>query len=174
MRGRHYRKIHRATTFSSDQTAKTKTSLRHEIVDKKPKFSIKRICSEDTELVQLEEGTILLQTKEEEQSALSTETFDLTPEVALAKSNLAMAKEEGVGSVTSQFESTSSEVTASINEAVGEAATQLEVMDQQISGKISEVETQVSTAVAQIGDKTEEMADKAKEAKNELLERLKL
>ena len=153
---------------------KNETSMRHEIVDKKPTFSIKRICDEDTELVKLEEGTILLQTKEEEQSALSTETFDLTPKVALAKSSLAMAKEEGVGSVTTQFESTSSEVTASINEAVGEAATQLEVMDAQISGKIGEVEAQVNAAMSQIGDKTEEMSDKAKEAKNELLERLKL
>ncbi len=151
-----------------------KTSMSHIMKDQKPVFALKRTCKVDTELMKIEEGTILLLTQEEESMGASTETFDLTPEVALAKSNLSMAKEEGVGGVTSQFESTSSEVSAAIDAAVAEAATQLSAMDAEISGKISEAETQVSTAVSQIGDKTEEMTDKAKEAKNELLERLKL
>ncbi|NQY38438.1 MAG: hypothetical protein HRT37_26610 [Alteromonadaceae bacterium] len=42
------------------------TSLRHSYEDKKPVFSIKRTKEKDTELVRLEEGKIILQTKEDE------------------------------------------------------------------------------------------------------------
>lgn len=42
------------------------TSLRHSYEDKKPVFSIKRTKEKDTELVRLEEGKIILQTKEDD------------------------------------------------------------------------------------------------------------
>jgi hypothetical protein len=45
---------------------KNETSLKHVLVDQKPVFSIKRVCESDTELVQIEEGTILFKTAEEE------------------------------------------------------------------------------------------------------------
>ncbi|NQY62609.1 MAG: hypothetical protein HRT38_02610 [Alteromonadaceae bacterium] len=45
---------------------KDETSLRHGYEDKKPVFSIKRTKDKDTELLQLEEGKIIFQTKEDD------------------------------------------------------------------------------------------------------------
>jgi len=43
----------------------SKTSVDHIYADDKPKFSITRKSKKDTEIIQLAEGTIILQTKEE-------------------------------------------------------------------------------------------------------------
>jgi hypothetical protein len=43
----------------------SQTSIRHEYVDNKPQLNVKRSSSNDTEIIQLQEGTIILQTKEE-------------------------------------------------------------------------------------------------------------
>jgi len=44
------------------------TSISHIYVDKKPQLNMKRFSSKDTEIIQLQEGTIILQTKDESSS----------------------------------------------------------------------------------------------------------
>ncbi|MFC1706083.1 hypothetical protein ACFL59_04565 [Planctomycetota bacterium] len=48
------------------KTDKDQTSLTHFYEDQKPVLSLKRLLDKDTELIRLEEGTLILQTKEEE------------------------------------------------------------------------------------------------------------
>lgn len=43
----------------------SQSSIRHVYVDNKPQLNVKRSSSNDTEIIQLQEGTIILQTKEE-------------------------------------------------------------------------------------------------------------
>jgi hypothetical protein len=47
------------------KSADSNTSISHVYVDNKPQLNMKRISSSDTEVIQLQEGTIILQTKEE-------------------------------------------------------------------------------------------------------------
>lgn len=47
------------------KSAESNTSISHVYVDNKPQLNMKRISSSDTEIIQLQEGTIILQTKEE-------------------------------------------------------------------------------------------------------------
>ncbi len=46
----------------------SKTSISHIYVDNKPQLNMKRSSSKDTEIIQLQEGTIILQTKDESSS----------------------------------------------------------------------------------------------------------
>jgi hypothetical protein len=45
---------------------KNQTSIRHVYTDGKPVLSVKRTNQKDTELIKLEEGILLLETREEE------------------------------------------------------------------------------------------------------------
>lgn len=47
------------------KSADSNTSISHVYVDNKPQLNMKRTSSKDTEIIQLHEGTIILQTKEE-------------------------------------------------------------------------------------------------------------
>jgi hypothetical protein len=47
------------------KSADSNTSISHVYVDNKPQLKMKRTSSKDTEIIQLQEGTIILQTKEE-------------------------------------------------------------------------------------------------------------
>ncbi len=47
------------------KTASSKTSISHVYVDNKPQLNVKRTLDNDTEKIQLHEGTIILETKEE-------------------------------------------------------------------------------------------------------------
>ncbi len=47
------------------KTDSSKTSINHIYVDNKPQFNMKRTFDKDTEKIQLHEGTIILETKDE-------------------------------------------------------------------------------------------------------------
>ena len=49
------------------QTASSQTAMSHSLVDTKPVFKVQRISDKDLEIITMSEGSLLLQTKEEEQ-----------------------------------------------------------------------------------------------------------
>jgi hypothetical protein len=48
------------------KTAKSQTSVQHVYVDDKPELSVKRTSDQDTEIIKMVEGSLILETKEEE------------------------------------------------------------------------------------------------------------
>lgn len=47
------------------KNAASQTAMRHEYVDSKPVFTLHRVADKDTELLEMKDGTLILQTKEE-------------------------------------------------------------------------------------------------------------
>lgn len=141
--------------FGKNSTSQT--SMQYNYKDEKPVFNIKRASAPsdkvlDTELIQMEEGSIILQTCEEEAKMTMEETFNVTPQVEAARVQLAMENEAGMAGVTADFEATKSGVTTAIAGAVGEAEAALEAMDEEVSAKAKETNTRVSAAMTKMSE----------------------
>ena len=61
------------------------TAMTHDYQDAKPVWNLGRVNSNDTEIVRISEGRLLIQTKEEPGGAATTPTYDVTPQVETAK-----------------------------------------------------------------------------------------
>ena len=152
----------------------SKTSLKYNYQDNKPLFSIERVSGVDTELIRLEEGGIVLQTKEDDSLKKVDETFDLTPKVAAANAELAMEKSAAVNNVTGSFESTKSEVNEKMDAAVAEAKAELEQMDSVISGKVEEVDSDINSAMQKLGQNEGRLKSASASMKEELMGNINL
>ena len=152
----------------------SKTSLKYMYKDNKPLFSIERISGVDTESIRLEEGGIVLQTKEDDSLKKVDETFDLTPKVAAANAELAMEKSAAVNGVTGSFESTKSEVNEKLDAAVAETKAKLEEMDSAISGKVDEVDQDIKSAMQKLEQNEGRLKSASASMKDELMENISL
>lgn len=158
--------------FGKNKTSET--SAQHVYVDSKPVFSIRRICDGDIELVQIEDGTILLETKEDQSLKQGEPKFDLTPKVAAARAKLSMATKSSLAQISGGYEQASAALKAEINGAVGQTKAALEGMEDEISGKVEQVSGEIEAAVAQLSEKAAALQGAAEEAKAELKKKLKL
>jgi hypothetical protein len=148
----------------------SETSIKYVYKDNKPLFNIQRVWGTDTELIQMEDGGIIIETKEDESREKVADTFDLTPKVAAAGAQLAMEKESSISGVTGSFESTKSEVTGKIDGALAETKEQLETMDSEVSGKVEEIGEDVKSAMGKLSETSREMKSASESAKKDLKE----
>lgn len=155
------------------KSASSETSIKYVYKDNKPLFSIERVWGTDTELIQMEDGGIILETKEDESREKVEDTFDLTPKVAAAGAQLAMEKESAIYGITGSFESTKSEVTGKIDGALADTKAQLEAMDSEISGKVEEISAGVKSAMRKLSETSGKLKGASKSAKKDLKERMR-
>jgi len=152
--------------------ATSEISMRHTFIDGKPVFSTKRVFGQDTELIQMEESAIILQTKEDESLEALDETFNLTPKVALTRAQLTMKNQEAVGEVSADFQATKAGVNAAIGGAIGNAEAELEAMDTKISGKVNEIGDMIEATMQQLSEKSGILKGKAESIKSELKQKI--
>jgi len=152
----------------------SQTSVQHVYEDGKPLLSIERIFGVDTELIQLKEGTLILETKEDEARRERKERADLTPRVASAQAKSQSEYEAATSQLTANFQATKSEVTGEIDGAFAEVKGQLEAMDAEISGKVGEINARVEASMQRLAEQTSELKSKAASIKGELKEKVKL
>ena len=154
------------------KSAASETSIKYMYQENKPLFNIQRVLGTDTELIQMEEGKITLETAEDESKEKVEDTFDVTPKVAAAGAQLAMEKEAAVSEISGSFESTKSEVTGKIDGALAGTKAQLETMDSEISGTVDEISADVKSAMGELSETSREMKSASKSAKRDLKERM--
>jgi hypothetical protein len=156
------------------KSSASETSIKYMYQDNKPQFNIQRVLGTDTELIQMKEGTIILETTEDESREAVKDTYDVTPKVAAAGAQLAMEKEAAVSEISGSFESTKSEVSGKIDGALADAKEQLEKMDSEISGKVEEIGADVKSAMGEISETSREMKSASESAKKDLRESTEL
>jgi len=152
----------------------SQTSVQHVYLDEKPALTIERLSGIDTEIIHLKEGTLILQTKEDEDKKAREEKFSVTPRVENARSKLTSENEAATSELTGSFQKTHSEVTGEFNQAMAEVKAQLEAMDAEITGKVNEIQARVETAMQQLSEKTAAVKGKAESTKAELKEKMSL
>ncbi len=152
----------------------SQTSIQHIYLDDKPALTIERLSGIDTEIIHLKEGTLILQTKEDEDKKAREESFSVTPRVENARSKLTSENEAATSELTGSFQKTHSEVTGEFNQAMTEVKGQLEAMDAEITGKVNEIQGRVEAAMQQLSEKAAAIKGKAESTKAELKEKIKL
>lgn len=149
-------------------------SLQHVYRDDKPVFTIERTLGVDTEIIQLKEGVLVLETKDDESKKAREERYDLTPRVAAARSKLASETEAAISELTADFQATQTEVTGQLTRALTEVKAQLEAMDQEISAKVDEFEAKIEVALQQLSKQISELKNRTASTKAELKEKQQL
>jgi len=152
----------------------SETSIQHIYKDNKPVFTIQRVAGVDTELIQMEEKGIILQTQEDSSREKEDETYDVTPKVASARAQLAMEKESAIYGVTGSFESTKTEVSGKIDTAFAETKGKLEAMESEISGKIEEISADIESSMQKLSQSAGRLKSNAKSVKAELMGKMRL
>ncbi len=150
------------------KNASSETSIRHDFTDNKPVLSVKRVSGIDTELIKLEEGSLILQTMEEESTKTTEETYNMMPQVEAARAKLAMENRSTTGGVTADFQATKTGINGRIDETVGATKAELEAMDSKISGKAGEINSKAEAAMSQLSKKSGQLKSQADLMKAEL------
>jgi hypothetical protein len=152
----------------------SQTSMQHVYVDDKPLLSIERISGIDTELIKLEEGTLILQTKEDESKKTRKEKVDLTPKVESARFKMIAENEAATAQLRANFQASESEVTGELNRAVTEIRGELDAMDAEITGKVNEIMGGVEAAMRKLSEQADALKGQAEKTKAELKEKIHL
>jgi hypothetical protein len=158
--------------FGKNKTSET--SARHIYVDSKPVLSIQRMSEGDVELMRMEEGTIVLETKEDASAKKGMEKFDLTPQVAAARAKLTMASKSSIANISGGFEKASGSLNTEIEAALTQARATLDQAEGAVRQKVDEVTGMMEEALAQLSKKTSELQGTSNKIKGELKKELGL
>jgi hypothetical protein len=135
----------------------SQTSLSHIYKENRPQWTLKRIAGQDTELIQLDEGTIIFQTKEDKSLKKASKTYSVVANVLKTKAELGGKAGAAIASLTGQYESSTGETSAAIEETIGDVAGALDEMDGAVSGKVQEVRGAVNSSLSALGAKTSQL-----------------
>lgn len=150
----------------------SQTSLRHIYEDNKPVLNLQRVSGQDTQLVQVKEGIIILETKEDTTAEAAEETYDVTLQVESAKAELSMQAKGGMASFTGDFAAGKTEVTGQLGTAISDVSGSLEAMEADISSQIDSVKSEMKGIAAQLGAKTGALQSQVESVKSELKSQL--
>lgn len=151
----------------------SETSVKHIYKDNKPVFSIQRVSGTDTELIQLEDNAIILQTKEDSSRTKVDDSYDLTPKIAAARAQLAMEKEAAVYGLSGTFETTKTEVSGKIDAALAETNARLESMDTELSARIEAVNADIEASLQQLDRSAERLEHTVTTVKTDIKTRIR-
>ncbi len=151
----------------------SETSMRHVYESSKPVLRIKRISGgtgniQDTQMIQVKEGSIIFETLEEEASQTTEERFNVVPRVAAGRAQVAMENQAAISGVTAAYEGASSEITGSLNSATSRIGGELSAAEAELSGKAGEISGRIEAARSQLENSAGQFQDTADSITSEL------
>ncbi|GMV40040.1 MAG: hypothetical protein AMXMBFR64_17560 [Myxococcales bacterium] len=99
------------------KNAADETALEHVYVDDKPVWTVRRVRGADGETLQMEEGLLFMEVREDESATEEAPTVDLSPQVAAASAELETAASGSVGRISGAFASAKGELTGKLEDA---------------------------------------------------------
>ncbi|AFE05672.1 hypothetical protein COCOR_04154 [Corallococcus coralloides DSM 2259] len=141
------------------------TALTHDFQDNKPVWNLGRVNSNDTEIIRLSEGHLLIQTKENPGGAATTPTYDVTPQVETAKGDLTAGVDGAVSDATAAYKESSAAVNSKLNAATEETSAALAAAEAQVKGKAAESRAKLTGALNGVDGQTGALSGAAAEAK---------
>lgn len=156
------------------KNATSQTELRHDYVDDKPVLTLNRSSVGDLELMEFRDGTLILQTWEDESQTEAAPTFDLTPEVALSQAQLEGSARKTTESIQSDFSGTSTELQGKLESAKTQTQTALDALTGELNGEVGQAKTALDGALSGMGASAAQIGSTATEAMSELRAAAKL
>lgn len=141
------------------------TALTHDFQDNKPVWNLGRVNSNDTEIIRLSEGHLLIQTKENPGGVATTPTYDVTPQVETAKGDLTAGVEGAVGDATAAYKASTAEVNAKLNAATEETGAALSAAEAKVKAQAAESRAKLTGALNALDGQAGALSGAAAEAK---------
>jgi hypothetical protein len=158
--------------FGKNKTSQT--SLKHVYLDEKPQLTIARSSNGDLQLFQLDEGVVVLQTKEDPSQQAAAAAFDLTSQVAAAREQLESGTQGSIGKVTAAFRKSKGALTGKTNEAKSKTSGALDAMEGELGGKADAAKAELEGALAALDGKAAALKAKANAVVSELKAKTRL
>ncbi|MBN8232427.1 hypothetical protein JYK02_33425 [Corallococcus macrosporus] len=147
------------------KNGENQTALTHDFQDNKPVWNLGRVNSNDTEVIRLSEGHLLIQTKENPGAAATTPTYDVTPQVETAKGDLTAGVDGAVSNATAAYKESTAAVNAKLNAATEETGAALSAAEAQVKGKAAESRAKLTGALNGLDGQTGALGGAAADAK---------
>lgn len=146
----------------------TETSIAHDYLDGAPELVLKRFDKGDTQTIALREGVTTLHVEEVEYSGSTSETFDVSLQVEMARGELNGSIGGGMSEVSGKFGGASSELASSISGTSGEVQGELQGATGEIGGKISEAKGELNSLRSSLAEGSAPVSAAAQSASAEL------
>ncbi len=150
------------------KNATSQTSLSHAYVDEKAVFALARTEHADHGRMQLEDGMVWLEVKEDANAATEDTTADLTPQVGQAQSTVTSGSNEALGKVEAATSQGSAKLDGNIAGARANLTGSLDSLGGELDGKTAAGSGQLQTSVDGVGARLPALESQCEAALNEL------
>ncbi|MFO7179314.1 MAG: hypothetical protein DIU78_011500 [Pseudomonadota bacterium] len=146
----------------------SRTVMRHVYTDESPVFTLSRTQWGDCQTIELSEGRFFLEVKQEEGAATPDETYDLTPQVEMAKDSTNAETRAVLGGLTGSYQAASGKATSALSSAVTELEASTDAATRTLSDKIAAVSAALASEVTALSALGETLDARIAEAKASL------
>jgi hypothetical protein len=150
------------------KNAKSQTSLKHAYINDKPVLSLTRMNAADEGRLQLEEGTLVLEIKEDPRALAATETHDLTAQVLASQAKLESGAQESIGKIQAAGDKGKGVLDGKLSAARSRLSGALEGLGGEMGAKVAAGKSELQQGPGEVDGRVAEMQAKSEAAKAEL------
>lgn len=144
------------------------TIVEHVYADGKPKLFIKRTLGQDLGTLEISEGYIKLEVKEDATATAVTPTYDVTMQVEAGAGTLQMQVGGSIADVSGKYEASSAGVTSAVAAAKTDLEGSLSGMETAMVGRIDAAKSSIEGASDSVQQTVDSVAAKTTSSKNEI------
>jgi len=141
--------------FGKNQSSQT--ALKHAYVDGKPVLSIERSADADRGRLQLDDGNLVLEVKEDTAATTTQESHSLVLEQQLAQSQVQAKSDESIGNLKSSAQASSQALDGKLDAMQGNLQASIEGVQRQLGGQVDAAKGELGASPAQLDGKDAEM-----------------
>jgi hypothetical protein len=146
----------------------SQTAITYDFQDDKPVMRMLRTSGGDTQIIRMGEGHLFIQVKESPGGGPPTPTYDVTPQVDAAKSDLSSAVGGAIGEASAAYQGAMAASRAKIKSAQAEAKAALSGARAEVGAKVAEAKSNLQGAASRLSKGAGELSSAAAEAKASL------
>jgi hypothetical protein len=141
------------------------TTITHVYEEARPVLRIERTLAGDKEKIEIFEGTLFMEVKEEETTPAATETYNLTPTVEAANAQVSSEVRSSVTEVSGSFGTSMSSLSTGIDDAGAEVGAGVGAAVSTLTGKLEAAQAELDTLGASGDASVEEVKAQVAAAK---------
>ena len=147
------------------QNKTSQTGITHDFQEDKPVLRMHRTSGGDTQIIRMGEGHLFIQVKESPAGGPPTPTYDVTPQVDAAKSDLSAAVGGAIGEASASYQGAMTAARAKIKSAQAETKAALSGARAEVGAKVSEAKAGLQGASSRLNQGVGQLNSAAAEAK---------
>jgi hypothetical protein len=141
------------------------TSAQHAYRDGKPALEVRRVFGDDRQALDVREGVVFLEVKEDPSAPKIEPRYDVSPAVSAAKENLSSEVRASVGELNGGFERASGGAKDGLDAAIGELDAAVAAAKAGLLGAVEQASGELQALSTELASATQPVADALAQAK---------